>query len=134
MKLYTLRACGALAHAEHNPGLREKLLASAGQDADLLSRQGRSDAAAVAHLLRACIARLRGDTAGALSHLSQAIEGFDTAGMAVHAAIARHHKGGLVGGDEGRALVEAAHAVMTAHGIAEPARWASTFAPGFAAR
>ncbi|MCY1080947.1 serine/threonine-protein kinase [Archangium lansingense] len=134
MKLHTLRACGAIAHAEHNPSLREKLLASAEKDVDLLSRQGRSDAAAMTHLLRACIARLRGDPAGTRSHLSTAIEGFETAGMAVHAAIARHHQGGLIGGDEGRALVEAAHAVMTANGITEPARWAATFAPGFTGR
>ncbi|WP_375767111.1 protein kinase [Archangium gephyra] len=134
MKMYTLRACGALAHAEHDAGLRQKLLASAEKDVELLSRQGRSDSVPVAHLLRASIARLRGDTAGARSHLSSALEGFDAAGMAVHAAIARHHQGGLIGGDEGRALVEAAHAVMTAHGIAEPARWASTFAPGFSSQ
>ncbi|REG32252.1 putative ATPase [Archangium gephyra] len=133
MKMYTLRACGALAHAEHDTGARQKLLASAEKDVELLARQGRSDSLPVAHLLRASIARLRGDPEGARSHLSSAIQGFDAAGMAVHAAIARHHHGGLLGGEEGRALVRTAHTVMTSHGIAEPARWASTFAPGFAA-
>ncbi|MFE8601429.1 serine/threonine-protein kinase [Archangium violaceum] len=131
MKMYTLRACGALAHAEHDAGLRRKLLASAEKDVELISRQGRSDSVPVSWLLRASIARIRGDVAGARSHLASAIQGFEAAGMTVHAAIARHHQGGLIGGDEGRALVRAAHAVMTSHGIAEPARWAATFAPGF---
>jgi hypothetical protein len=134
MRMYTVRACGALAHAEHDTSAREKLLASAEKDVDFISRQGRGDCVPMSHLLRASIARLRGDPAGARSHLSSALQGFEATGMAVHAAIARHHLGGLIGGDEGRALIEAAHAVMTSHGIAEPARWAATFAPGFSSQ
>jgi hypothetical protein len=54
--------------------------------------------------------------------------------MALYVACARWHKGQLLGGDEGRALVTEAEAVMHEQGIRHAARWVDVFAPGFPMR
>ena len=86
--------------------------------ADGLARLGRAGAAA----------RARPDAAIAL--LDEAAAAFDTADMALHAAVARRARGRLLGGDEGRALVAAAEAWMAGEGVASAEALSATIAPG----
>ena len=82
-------------------------------------------------LVAAGVAVVRGDTGRAAELLRSAIAGLDEAEMALYAAVARRHYGELLGGDEGRSLVEASEAYMTAEGILDPKRICSTLIPGF---
>ena len=52
--------------------------------------------------------------------------------MAIHAAATRHRLGELLGGEEGREMVDAARAVMLAQRIKSPDRVAAMLLPGFA--
>ena len=51
--------------------------------------------------------------------------------MGLFAAAARRRLGGLLGGDEGRALIAQADAWMAGQEIRNPARMAACIAPGF---
>ena len=51
--------------------------------------------------------------------------------MHLYAAIARRHQGTLIGGDEGRQLIEGADTLMKNEGIVDPARFARMLVPGF---
>ncbi len=86
---------------------------------------------ALATVRRAAVASLRSDPTRALSLLQSAADQFDACDMALYAAATRRRKGQLLGGDEGRALVEAADAWMAGQGIKNPARMTALFAPGF---
>ena len=81
--------------------------------------------------IRAGAAACRGDTASAVRLLSQAAPGFESLDMHLHAAAMRRRLGRLLGGDEGRVLVEQADAWMAAQTIRNPARMTAVFAPGF---
>jgi len=120
----------AAAHARQG-GDPQRLLRAAEEDAARLANEGTAWADATASLLRACIHGARGRPEEAVQHLDAAIHGFDAADMALHAACARRRKGQLLGGDAGRALVEAADALMGEQGIKNPARWTALHAPGF---
>jgi tetratricopeptide (TPR) repeat protein len=72
-----------------------------------------------------------GDGERARHLLERAVVGFEREDMAMHAAAARHRLGRLVGGEEGRALVEAAETWMAGQGVRAPGRLAGVFAPGF---
>jgi len=60
-----------------------------------------------------------------------ATKGFETADMAVHAATARPRHGELLGGDEGKVLIEAADTWRRSEQIKNPQRFTALFAPGF---
>lgn len=135
LKMQLLHARSAIASAEGaGRGQQSRLLAEAEDDARRLEREVRSDAQAAAHLLRAGIARVRGDVDAALVHLDAAIQGYQAAEMALDVACARRARGMLIGGDEGAALVADADAFMTSQGIHHPLQWLSVQAPGFSAR
>jgi hypothetical protein len=51
--------------------------------------------------------------------------------MSAHTAAARRRLGQLVGGDQGRELIEAADAWMTGQGVRNPVRMTRVYAPGF---
>lgn len=61
--------------------------------------------------------------------LAAAERAFDGADMALHAASARWRRGELLGGDQGRALVQQAEAWMAGQRIRNPARMAAMLAP-----
>jgi tetratricopeptide (TPR) repeat protein len=135
LKMLLLHARSAIASAEVAAhGGRSRFLAEAEDDARRLEREVRSDAQAAAHLLRAGIARVRGDKDAALVHLDAAIQGYQAAEMALDVACARRAQGMLIGGDQGRALVAEADAFMASQGIHHPQQWLSVQAPGFSAR
>ncbi|WP_437532454.1 protein kinase [Sorangium sp. So ce726] len=133
--IHHLRASAALeAAARDGVGdarLGRALLRRAARDARRLSREGAPWVAPMAMSLRAAIAAQRGQAASALSLLAAAAAAFDERGMALFAACARRRRGQLLGGDEGRSLVQAADAWMAGQGVRNPARMAAIFAPGF---
>ena len=70
-----------------------------------------------------------GNDALAIELLLRAEAEFEGAEMALHAAVSRHRRGELSGGDEGRRLVEDALAYLDAQGVEEPARFLWMLAP-----
>jgi serine/threonine protein kinase len=130
MNMYSLRARAAIALAAEDAGQRQELLRSAEKDIARIEGESRRDAAPMARLLRAGVARVRGDREGALAHLSAAAQGHTAVGMEAWAACSRYHRGLLLGGEEGRGLVAEAEALLTRQGIQEPRRWVGVWAPG----
>jgi len=122
-------AMGGGARAATGPE-REALLASAERDARALAGERMPWSDPIALLVRAGVAALRGDDAAAEAGLAGAVPGFEAAGMALHAAVARRARGALLGGDEGRALATGADAFLTGQSVRDPARFAAMIAPG----
>ena len=107
-------------------------LATVVRDARKLRRERVPWATAFADLLSAGIADCRGQKEEAVRALHRAVEGFDACGKKLHAAAARHRLGKLLGGDEGRALLDTCDAYMTAEAIKVPMKAIAMIAPGFA--
>jgi tetratricopeptide (TPR) repeat protein len=126
------RARCAIAVAERGGAERDRLLRDAAACARRIERERTGYATSWAKLARAGIAATRGDRDRAALLLRDAASGFDAADMALYAAAARRTLGKLVGGDEGRVLVERAEAWMRAETVKNPARMTAMLAPGFA--
>src|SRR5262249_56598954 len=84
-----------------------------------------------ATLLEAGVARASGDDAAAVARLAAAEDLLVAAELHLMAMAARRQRGRVVGGSDGAALIATADRWMTAQGIGDPARMASTMAPGF---
>ncbi|HEY0483502.1 MAG TPA: AAA family ATPase [Kofleriaceae bacterium] len=84
---------------------------------------------AVALLARAELAVLRGDLDAAAAGYRSAVLGFDAADTTTVADAARWRLGELLGGDEGRALVDQARAALVTEGIVRPERVVAMFVP-----
>jgi serine/threonine protein kinase len=128
--LLHVRARAALAAAPiaADPG---PLLHAAERDARLLRRERIPWAGALAQLVRAGVAMGRHDAGGAGQLLEDAAGRLDAAGLRLHAAAARRRLGDLVGGSEGRRLVEQADAWMKGQNIRRPGRMTALLVPGF---
>jgi hypothetical protein len=74
---------------------------------------------------------VRGDDRTALDHLEEAEPALAAADMMLLAAIVRRRRGMLIGGEEGRALVNAAEGWMTSQQIRSPAQVSAAWASGF---
>jgi hypothetical protein len=122
----------ALAAASPSDAERVPHLRVAEREARAIEKERTPWGDALAALLRAQIASLRGDREDAVVRLRAAVDAFVRFDMPLHAAAARRCLGERVGGDEGRALVEAADAWMRSEDVRSPARLATLFAPGFA--
>jgi hypothetical protein len=121
------RSALAVAAGSGRPG---PLLREAARDARRLARERVVWADAWALLIRAGVACIKGDTDAAVKLLPAAAATFDRAGMCICAA-ARRRLGQLLGGAEGRTLVEQAEACIAAKGVKDPARMAAMYTPGF---
>ncbi len=124
------RAFCALAAAQERPSLRRELLEVAEGDARLLQKEKLAWADPYADFVRGAIASQRGKMDDALLALSRAEAGFGAADMHLYAASARRHRGRLVGGDDGKRLVETADARFREENVAHPGRFANMLAPG----
>jgi serine/threonine protein kinase len=127
------RACSALAAASDSTlsGARKRdFLQVASRDAASIERQNAPWGAAVALLIRAGITGIQGNQKVAVRLLSSAEAGFDLTDMRLYAAVARRHRGGLIQGDEGTALVKTADLWMADQGIQSPKSFAAMVAPG----
>jgi len=128
-----LRARAAVAAAAQatDAAQRQPLVAEARKSVRALERERASWAAPLAAVTQAALMHLDGDAPGAIATLQRAAAGFDAAEMKMHAAVARARRGALVGGDEGRADLEAMRAWSQAQNVANPERFARLLAPGF---
>jgi eukaryotic-like serine/threonine-protein kinase len=125
------RARGALAAAQATPAERSRLAVFARGLASKMARERMPWSNALAVAVRGAASHIEGRPEESVLLLDEAATGFDSADMALMAAMARRRKGQILGGDEGRALVAAADALMTAQRIARPERMTAMLMPGF---
>jgi hypothetical protein len=123
------RTCLAIVASGGAPAARAR------KEAERLARaveaEGWALAIASAEVIRAGLRAITGEREQAAVHLAAAERGFESVGMALHAAVVRHRRGELIAGEEGRALVAASEAWMAREGIRNPGRMCALFAPGF---
>ena len=124
-----LRARTALAAAEGRA--KKDLLRAAELDARAIRRASMPWSDPLADLIDAGVAARRGEAERAIGRLTVAARGLDAADMHLYAAAARHRRGALEGGDEGRELMAKAERFMTAEGIKAPAKMIAMLAPGW---
>ena len=124
-----LRARLALATAMGKETQRRLQLAEklAGQ----IEREDMAYATPMATLVRAAVAKKRGDEAAAASLLESAIRDFETSHMQLYATMARRRLGELIGGDQGRELLAKTDRWMARQAIKNPAKMTNLLAPGF---
>jgi len=133
IEAYHLRARSAMALAATLPAgtpERKALLAAAARDTRSVEKEHMGWGDPLAALLRAGLANLAGDTAGAAAHAARAATLCEAAEMALYGAIARRAHGALLGGDEGARLVTEAERWMAQKELRNPARFTATLAPG----
>ena len=111
---------------------RQYFLAVARRDSHRIRRERMPWADPVACLLDATVSHLEHDDIAARRWLPDAIDGFDRAGMRLHAAAARRRYGELVDNARGREYRTCADEWMTGEGIRNPQRMTRLIAPGFA--
>lgn len=128
-----LRARAALLAAAELPDGREQLLSETAGIIKQLGPESTGWSTAAGHALRGGAAFVRGDRPTALAELGQAIQRFDQADMALHAAAGRRLLGLLTGGDAGSALVAQADRYFSEQGIVSPQRFATLLFPGYTA-
>ena len=126
-----LRGRAAIAAASDNRNRRVRLR-EANQLATRLGREATPAAPHLAELLRANIAAVTGDNEAAAARLASAADGLAAADMLLHAACARRHRGQLIGGDEGGALVDRVDDWMKSECIRVPSRMARVCSPASA--
>jgi hypothetical protein len=108
----------------------DQYLKSAERDARSMERWHTVWGPVAARLVRAGVAAHRGQRDRALEHLTAAEQGFVHQGMELHRTITRWRRGALVGGDEGRALIEQSRAWMLEQGFKSPDKANRVYAPG----
>jgi serine/threonine protein kinase/tetratricopeptide (TPR) repeat protein len=127
-----LRARSAIAAATDcsDKGKRTMLLKTAARIAGRIEKQKMAWGGALAQLLRAGIAGASGETERAVPLLKLAEEKLRAVDMSLFAAAARRRHGEIIGGDEGRRMLENSEAEMIAQGIKNPRALSDMLAPG----
>ncbi len=120
-----------LAVAQREPASRPVMLRKVEADARAIVRERASWATPLAHLLRAGAANLRGRKDRAIALLRQAIYGFESADMSLHAAAARRRLASLVGGDEGDSLLAQTDAWFREQQVSDGEALTAMVAPGY---
>jgi serine/threonine protein kinase len=120
----------AVASAEADEDRRARYLAEARRIARSLAREHAPHSGTLAAILRAGVASVGGDRAGAARALRSAMSLAKRADMSLHVEAARYQLGTMLGGDRGRKLVQHAGAVLAAQGVRVPDRLASLLCPG----
>jgi len=85
----------------------------------------------LAMMIHAGLAKRRGNDSRAAALVSQAVEGFEASNMKLYAATARRRLGEILGGDNGKALINQADDWMGKQEIKNPVGFANLMAPGF---
>ena len=128
-----VRGRAALAAAQvGSASERVRLLRLARRDGVRMARIPTPLGPALAELQLAGVDALRGDPERAAARTRRCIDGCRRAGLELHRAAAQWQLGRLLGGEEGRLLVDEAGAWMRAQAIADPARMCDVLAPGIA--
>ena len=121
-----LRARCALAEAKATGD--QRLLDIATKAARTIERERMPWAIAIAQLVDANVAAVRGDD-GATAALAAAEQALTAADMHLYAAVARYRRGQL-GGDDGKTIAAAARAELIELGARDPDRIAGMVTPG----
>jgi serine/threonine protein kinase len=124
------RAALALA-AQTAAGERRELLAHAERDARRMEREGAPWSSALATLMHAGIAAVRGAPEESARLLDLSERQLGACDMSIYACVARRARGRLLGGAAGRDLSAEAEERMQKQEILNPERIAATLAPGF---
>jgi hypothetical protein len=124
-----VRARLAVASAEGDE--RERHLRLAEKLAAKIEQEEMAYANPFATLIRAGIARRRGDDERAVSLLETAAKDFDAVHMRLYATVSRRRLGEMIGTDRGRQMVAQTEEWMTKQQIKNPARMTNLLAPGF---
>jgi hypothetical protein len=127
------RARGALMCAleGHEP---KAMLRLAESDLHVLEGTHRNYALALAKLLKVSIAAVRGERESLPALLKSAAKACSDADLTVHAAVARKELGELLGGDEGKRLVQSALRALRELGVHDADKMARALLPGLAPR
>jgi eukaryotic-like serine/threonine-protein kinase len=120
-----LRARAAIAIA--TPSTEQK--AAARKAAAILEKEDLPSTLGLACTVRAGLATHDNDRDRAVAMLGAAVDAFETAEMASYAAAARRQRGELLGGADGKALVDTADAYFAREGVQRPAQLAAMLAP-----
>jgi eukaryotic-like serine/threonine-protein kinase len=129
-----LHACSFLAAASVvycAPRIRDDLLRKATREIDCLRAQQMLPGAAMADLLSAGSAVIKGHVDSAVKLYRSAERGFESAHLLLYAAVALRRCGELVAGEEGQTLIATADTRMQSVGVKNPVRLVATLAPGF---
>jgi hypothetical protein len=110
---------------------RETMLKVAEADAAAIARERAAWGEPIVALVRAGIARARGQDGAAVALVDDATKRFDALGMALHAASARLWRSDIAGDGAGEAGRTEALAYFGAQGIKDPKQTSSVFTPGF---
>ncbi len=124
-----LRARIALAAAAAQPDDAGALSRTAAKIARQLAGEERPGAKALARLIAAGVARVRGDRVAAQALYRSAADELAACDLGLYAAAARRRHGELVIGDQGPPIVDEADQWMSARGVVAPERMADLFAP-----
>jgi len=82
-------------------------------------------------VIRAAVAWQRGEASKATDLLTEALQRFDSADLALYAAATRRRLGETVGGERGRELIDEANAWMRKQKLKNPMAMTRMLAPGF---
>jgi len=133
IEAHCLRARCAIAAAggrrEGNPE-SERLLESALAEARRVAKESTPWGNPLARLIEAAVAAHRADREETASLLSAAERDFDTNDMVLYSSATRRALGIVLGGEEGRDLVESADEWMAGQKIRNPERMTSMLVPG----
>jgi hypothetical protein len=125
-----LRAGLAIASIAGDPAVAAKRIAEARGYASELEKEADPWVAVLVALARATADNAAGDRQSAVAGLRVALECAAVTSTRVYLAPARHRLGLLLGGDEGRRLVQEAETELIAQGIRNPERWIRIHLPG----
>jgi tetratricopeptide (TPR) repeat protein len=134
ISLLQLRARAAMGVASKDPARRSDALTVVRRMARSLSREDAPWARALPTLLEASVAHVTGDSPSAVTLLERAVHEADQGKLGLVAAAARHARGVLVGGDEGKRLAADGLAWAANEGAKAPDRLFAMAAPGFERR
>ena len=131
LRIDALQLRGRVALASAFGANRTVRLKIAERVANRIAKENMPYANPYAELIRAGIARQRGDDAAAVTQLERALKEFEAADMRLYAVATRRRLGELVGGDRGRELVSEANEWMIRQQIENPEKITNLMAPGF---
>lgn len=111
-------------------GDAKALIARARRECRKLAAFGAPATRAYLHPRLAALAALEGDEDRVVTHLRDALAAFEASRMLLWHACAAHELGRRIGGDEGRALLDAATVAFAQRGIRDPLRMTAAYLPG----
>ena len=124
-----LHANALILAARQGHGDREDLLHEAERFARAMSKEKHGLAPAYSAQLHGGIALARGRHDRAMASYTDAAQGFDALEMNLHAAAARRRHGELLGGEQGRALIDASAQHMLDQHVRSPERMTAMLCP-----